>query len=481
MKLSRDDPARVGCVLRLVCGIIGALTILGLIHTIKYWLGVESEFEHIIGLIILVAFGYVSLRLAFTGNGRFLLEFFGQEVEQDEKSGPNEAGDIMAEASGPEIPRQPPDTMKYRPPIEQDIQSVKLWNPNAAGCWSVLFTPLFGSILAFINWRALGKDEEAKKAKLWIWISVLVVVALPIIPGAVIESLSDSAPFGVAGIFLLTWYFSLNKPQAKYFKHNLGSYKKRGWGKPLGLAMAGLVGYFLYVGAVSTIIEYQKGEFDSDIAELNKIIEASPRDFQAYKNRGLAWARKGDWDRASADFTQAIEIDPGNTSAYMLRAKVWEQRGDLDSAIADFSKALEIDPRPTDPDYNTYYWRGRTWDMKGDYDRAIADLNKALEIHPRHANACNVLAWISATCPDARYRDGAKAVELAQKAVELVPQYYGFLDTLAAAYAEAGRFDDAITAQEKVVALVKKDKTEELTEFIERLSSYKARKPWRDK
>ena len=87
-----------------------------------------------------------------------------------------------------------------------------------------------------------------------------------------------------------------------------------------------------------------------------------------------------------------------------------------------------------------------------------------------------------ATCPDARYRDGAKAVELAQKAVELVPRAF-CLDTLAAAYAEVGKFEDAMTTQEKAIALLKKEEgeTERLLKLMERLNSYKAHKPWRER
>ena len=73
-------------------------------------------------------------------------------------------------------------------------------------------------------------------------------------------------------------------------------------------------------------------------------------------------------------------------------------------------------------------------------------------------------------------------MELAQKAVELVPTYYGFIDTLAAAYAEAGKFKLAISYQGTVIALLKKQgMPEALGEFDERLNSYKDHKPWREK
>jgi len=79
------------------------------------------------------------------------------------------------------------------------------------------------------------------------------------------------------------------------------------------------------------------------------------------------------------------------------------------------------------------------------------------------------------------YRDGAKDVELAKKAVALDTKDYT-LDTLAAAYAEAGKFKDAILTQEKVIELLEKEGRPEylIAPYIDRLESYKAHKPWRE-
>ena len=129
-----------------------------------------------------------------------------------------------------------------------------------------------------------------------------------------------------------------------------------------------------------------------------------------------------------------------------------------------------------------YNNRGLTYFEKGQYDKAISDINKALEINPSDAEAYNNIAWILATCPDARYRDGTKAAELAQKSVDLVLHSQN-LDTLAAAYAEAGKFEHAITTQEKAIAQLKKegDARKLIDEFIEHLKFYRNHKPWREK
>jgi tetratricopeptide (TPR) repeat protein len=210
--------------------------------------------------------------------------------------------------------------------------------------------------------------------------------------------------------------------------------------------------------------------FDDAIKAFSIAIET------AYNNRGTAWFYKGDYDRAIADCTRALELNPQYAEAYNNRGTAWFYKGDYDRAIADCTRALELNPQYAEA-YNN---RGTVRFYKGDYDRAIADCTRALELNPQYAEAYHQLAWILAICPDKRYQNATKAVELAQKAVELNPEA-DFLDTLAMTYTEAGKLGDAIEAQKRAIALLKKEgKTEELAGYIKRLESYKARKRLRE-
>ena len=192
--------------------------------------------------------------------------------------------------------------------------------------------------------------------------------------------------------------------------------------------------------------------------------------------RGLYFLKSQRYDDAIKAFSLSIQIIPNDPEAYNHRGTAWFYKGDYDRAIADCTKALELDPGYA----NAYNNRGTAWFYKGDYDRAIADCTKALELNPRYADAYHQLALILATCPEKRYRNATQAVEVAQKAVELSPEA-NFLDTLAAAYAEAGRFGDAIATQKRAITLLNKEgKTDELAEYIGRLNSYKAHKPLRE-
>lgn len=99
-----------------------------------------------------------------------------------------------------------------------------LWNPNAAGLWSILFTPAFGSYLLMKNWQAIGEVEQAKTAKTWFIVSALL---LP----------SSFMTASVGFIYLVAWYFFWQRKQARYVQARWDdSYPRRPWGKPLAVA-----------------------------------------------------------------------------------------------------------------------------------------------------------------------------------------------------------------------------------------------------
>jgi len=131
---------------------------------------------------------------------------------------------------------------------------------------------------------------------------------------------------------------------------------------------------------------------------------------------------------------------------------------------------------------HAHYQLGLALQYRGKFAAAIAQFQKVLELDPRHVTAQNNLAWLLATCPDNSLRNGQKAVELAQQAVQLsggnAPE---ILDTLAAAYAEAGRFPEAIETAQRVLDLSAAQNNKPLAKVIQnQLKLYEAGSPFRD-
>jgi Flp pilus assembly protein TadD len=219
-----------------------------------------------------------------------------------------------------------------------------------------------------------------------------------------------------------------------------------------------------------------KGKYDQAIADYNKALEINPMHAEVYNNRGLAYGKKGQYDQAISDFNKALEINPRDAEAYNNRGVAYGSKGQNDEAISDYSKAIEIDPEGL----KAYHNRAQQYTLKGQYDQATSDLKKALEINPKNTDAYNGLAWVLATANAPAFRDGKKALELALKACELSdwknPEY---LDTLAAAYARVGDFENAVKWQETVIGSPEVAQQADLqAELKERLKFYKEHKPW---
>jgi tetratricopeptide (TPR) repeat protein len=187
----------------------------------------------------------------------------------------------------------------------------------------------------------------------------------------------------------------------------------------------------------------KSGQSKAAEEHLQIAVAESPNFAEAHANLGVALATEGRTPEAIAHFERALEINPFYTDAYENLAEAYGSTNQLAKAVKYFLKAL--DQKPDD----------------------VALLNKA--------------AWILATAIDPAARDGKEALVLAEHAVTLTDRKdASSLDTLAAAYAENGRFDEAIATGLEALALAKERGDQAFPEeLMRRLELYKSRKPIR--
>jgi RNA polymerase sigma factor (sigma-70 family) len=224
-------------------------------------------------------------------------------------------------------------------------------------------------------------------------------------------------------------------------------------------------------------------DFDRAIADFDEAIRLDPQAVLPRQDRGGAWFDKREYDKAIADFDEAIRLDPRSARAHLYRGLARSEKRDYDGAIADFDAVIQLDaerPAGVDPK-GVYAHLNRGWARfkKRDYARAMADFDEAGRIDPQNPDAEQYRAWIWATCPDARFRDGRKAIESAERICKSAEwKVANYLATLAAAHAEAGDFDEAVRWQTKANA-IESDEPEK-AKGEARLELYREHKPYRD-
>jgi tetratricopeptide (TPR) repeat protein len=221
------------------------------------------------------------------------------------------------------------------------------------------------------------------------------------------------------------------------------------------------------------LARHKSGDVDKAIADFSQAIRFDPKHVNAYFARGVAWQSKGDFDRAIADFDQVVRFDPKHANAFSARGVAWQNKGDFNKAIADSDEAVRLDPKQAAFRRN----RGIAWCGLGKYDKASADWKEAIRLEPKEFGSHCAWAWLLATCPDDKYRDGKRAVELATNACEMSGWTHAFgILTLAAAYAENGDFANAVKWQEEFLRLCSEENKKKWG-FL--LDLYKSGKPFR--
>jgi Flp pilus assembly protein TadD len=221
----------------------------------------------------------------------------------------------------------------------------------------------------------------------------------------------------------------------------------------------------------------RRGQVDGAIAHFQQALKIKPDYADAHSNLGVALAGRGRFDEAIAHFQQALETMPDHADVHGNLGVALARRGQVDEAIAHFRQALKIKPG----DAEVHYELAVALESRRQFAEAMFHYRKDLEIRPQHAEAHNNLAWLLATCPVASLRNGAKAVQHALQANKLSGgKQPDILDTLAAAYAEAGRFPEALAAARAALELATRRNNRPLADALRaQIARYEAGQPFR--
>jgi Flp pilus assembly protein TadD len=235
---------------------------------------------------------------------------------------------------------------------------------------------------------------------------------------------------------------------------------------------------------------YLEGKFDKAIPELNTALRLNPNNYLVYLILGNIALLRHSPAEAASHASIVLAADPANPEAHCILGQALGGQGRLNDACAQLTEALRLAPEYPE----AHHQLAVALTLQHQTSAAITHYRAVLVLQPDRLDTLNNLAWLLATDPRAENRDGAEAVRLASRVCELTRrQEPFFLGTLAAAYAEAGHFEEAVAAAQEAhdlaltVAAKAKNPAEEKTakdlaaRNLELLEIYRSRQPYHEK
>jgi protein O-mannosyl-transferase len=217
-------------------------------------------------------------------------------------------------------------------------------------------------------------------------------------------------------------------------------------------AFAGAMAGCLVLAAVLGAMSFTQARIWHDSETLFKYTLArlgdDPYRADIHWRLGGVYLRQRRLDEAVEQCRLTLALEP-KLIAHFYLGQALQAQGHLDEALEQYQEVLRHQP-----DAEAHVATAGLFSQRGQVGEAIAQYRAAAKLQPDFWPALNNLAWILATCSDPAYRDGKEAVQLAEQACALTAnQEPMVVGTLAAAYAEAGRFAEAAAKAEAAAAL----------------------------
>jgi tetratricopeptide (TPR) repeat protein len=253
------------------------------------------------------------------------------------------------------------------------------------------------------------------------------------------------------------------------------------------------------------------GNLDAAAKNYRSVLRSAPNSEDVHYRLGYILCLQKKWPEAGVQFGEALRLNPDNPYAHKYLGDTLVAREKFDEAGTEYATALQL--RPDDvvireamallvkkaetakaltslyetlksqPTAEAHARIAVLRTTQGEFQDALEHYLAALRLKPDSPEVLNNLAWLLATCPDGHIRDGTQAVKHAGRACELTHYHMTpFVGTLAAAYAEAGRFDDAISTAQKACTLATESGDQDLLKRNqELLALYQSHQPYHER
>jgi len=295
----------------------------------------------------------------------------------------------------------------------------------------------------------------------WLWYLGTLVPAIGLVQGGVWPKMADRfayVPF--IGLYIMIVWGAADVLAAKHYA------------KVVSAVLTGVL-----LPALMVCSWLQVRHWQNSMTLFRHTLNVTQNNVIAHFQLGLALEQKGKLDEAIRQYSKALQLAPNYAAAHTNLGAVLVHKGDIKGAVYHYYEALKKNPY----DAGAYNNLGNILFGMGRTREAILAYREALRWHPDMPQSLYSLAWIKATHSNEAFRDGEEAIKLAERLCQITNYNKPlFLDALAAAYAEAGRFSEAVKTARQGLDLVWQSGPKELVPGIkERLKLYQNGRPYR--
>jgi tetratricopeptide (TPR) repeat protein len=365
--------------------------------------------------------------------------------------------------------------------------------PNQIPGWQIAAASVILAIISFLAWRTRKNAPYLLIGWLWFLGTLVPVIGLVQVGGQALADRYTYVP--LIGVFVAIAYGADDLVARRRISSVIPSvaagavlvgclcvteYQLRFWQNSQTLfAHAIAVTKDNAIAHINLGVALEQDEHKPEaLAEYRKAIEIEPRRFQAHNNLANLLATMGQRNEAFQEYQEALSLSPDASVAHINFATLLAEMGRFDDAMSEYTKAAQLDP----DDPRSYYLMGKACLRHGQSAEAVKHFREALQHRPNDFETLTWLARVLAADQNPAVRNGVEAISLAERAAHLAGGAQPFvLDTLAMAYAEAGRFNDAQAAAQKAIqAATALGAQKTVPEMQERLQLYQTGQPYRE-